>query len=117
MNVLVVGCGSIGKRHIRNLLALKIGKVAACDVNDRKCSDAEKEFSIRTYKTLEEALNGFQYDAAFICTPPRYHIEQAMQVLEADMHCFIEKPLSDSLEGIDDLIRLVTMKKKIQLFY
>lgn len=113
MKVLVVGCGSIGKRHIRNLLAMNVCDVTACDVDERKRMDTQNEFSIKTCRSMEEALKSAHYEAALISTPPRCHVEQARQALEKGMHCFIEKPLSHDLEGIDELIRLSSAQKKI----
>ncbi|MEE9214600.1 MAG: Gfo/Idh/MocA family oxidoreductase [Thermodesulfobacteriota bacterium] len=112
MKILVVGCGSIGKRHIRNLLSVNAGEIIACDINDKKLNDVKEEFSIKAFSNVEEALNINKYGAAFICTPPSYHVVQALKFLELGMHCFIEKPLSNSLEGIDDLINMANSKQK-----
>jgi predicted dehydrogenase len=113
MNILVVGCGSIGKRHIRNLISLGLGEITACDTEAKKLDTARSLFAIRGFLTIEEALLKNKYDAAFICTPPSYHVGQALQLLNHGLHCFIEKPLSNSLEKIDDLIRLADAKKKV----
>jgi predicted dehydrogenase len=112
MKILVLGCGSIGKRHIRNLLSINAGEVIACDINENKLGEAEKEFSIRGFGDLNEALRRDGYDVAFICTPPNYHVHQALRLLECGIHCFIEKPLSNDLAGVDDLINLADRKKK-----
>lgn len=112
MKILVVGCGSIGKRHIRNLISINAGEVIACDTSERKLDEVRKEFSIKAFSDIEEALNMDEYSAAFICTPPSYHVKQALKFLELGMHCFIEKPLSNSLEGIDDLINMANSKQK-----
>ena len=113
MKILIVGCGSIGKKHIRNILSLKIGEVTACDVDGRKRADAEKEFAIGVYRNLNDAMNCSRHDAAFICTPPSFHVDQALLLLNHGMHCFIEKPLSNDLAKVDDLIELADRKKKI----
>ncbi len=112
MKILVVGCGSIGKRHIRNLISINAGEVIACDTSEMKLEEVRKEYSIKAFSDIEEALNMDEYTAAFICTPPSYHVMQALKFLELGMHCFIEKPLSNSLEGIDDLIHMANSKQK-----
>ncbi len=112
MKILVVGCGSIGKRHIRNLISINAGEVIACDTSEMKLDEVRKEYSIKAFSDIEEALNMDEYTAAFICTPPSYHVMQALKFLELGMHCFIEKPLSNSLEGIDDLINMADSKQK-----
>ena len=112
MKILVVGCGSIGKRHIRNLISINAGEIIACDINDKKLDDVKEEFAIKAFSDIEEALSINKYTAAFICTPPSCHVVQALKFLELGMHCFIEKPLSNSLEGIDDLINMANSKQK-----
>ncbi len=98
MKILVVGCGSIGKRHIRNLISINAGEVIACDTSEMKLDEVRKEYSIKAFSGIEEALSINKYTAAFICTPPSYHVVQALKFLELGIHCFIEKPLSNDLE-------------------
>ena len=113
--MLVLGCGSIGKRHIRNLLSVGAGKIAACDISEKKRDEVRQEFSIEVFGDLRDALLQNRYDAAFICTPPSYHVEQARQLLANDTHCFIEKPLSNAPVGIDEIITLAESRQKIVL--
>lgn len=112
MKILVLGCGSIGKRHMRNLLSIRAGEVVACDINERKLDAVKKEFSIKGFLDLNKALPKDNYDVAFICSPPSLHVDQALQLLDHGMHCFIEKPLSNSLAGIDDLINMAEVNHK-----
>ncbi|MBI4843590.1 MAG: Gfo/Idh/MocA family oxidoreductase [Nitrospirae bacterium] len=106
MKLLVVGCGSIGKRHIRNLISMKAGSVTGCDADAEKLEYVKNELSAEGVPDLDEALRRNSYDAAFVCTPPSLHIPIAIKLLKAGLHCFIEKPLSDGLEGIDELIKI-----------
>lgn len=115
MKILVVGCGSIGKRHIRNLISINAGEIIACDTNEQKLDVVKKEFAIKAFSDVEEALNINEYTAAFICTPPSCHVMQALRFLKLGMHCFIEKPLSNNLEGIDDLMSVAESGKKAVL--
>lgn len=115
MKILVLGCGSVGKRHIRNLLSLNVGKTAVYDINEDKLNALKKEFSIDVYTDLNKALSEDTYDAALICTPPSCHVAQASLLLENGMHCFIEKPMSHNLEGIDNLIETASKKQKVAL--
>lgn len=113
MRIIVLGCGSIGKRHIRNLLSIGAGDVVVCDVDEKKLDAVQKEFSVKGYLDLGKALSKGKYDAAFICTPPSLHVGQATQLLDLGLHCFIEKPLSNSLSGIDNLINISEVNHKI----
>jgi len=46
------------------------------------------------------------FDAALICTPTDQHIPQARAAAEAGCHVFVEKPISTTLEGVQELIAL-----------
>jgi predicted dehydrogenase len=115
MKILVLGCGSVGNRHIKNLLSMNAGQVFAYDVDQRRLEKTREEFLVETLASPDEALDHGDFDAAFICTPPRLHVNQAVRLLENGIHCFIEKPLSDGLEGVDLLVDLAEKKKKTVL--
>jgi predicted dehydrogenase len=115
MNILVLGCGSIGKRHIKNLHSMNVGQLFAYDVDKHKQRTVQKEFPVETFSSLEEALDDGNVDAAFICTPPSLHVKQALKLLEHGIHCFIEKPLSNTLAGLDRLVKLADQTKKTVL--
>jgi predicted dehydrogenase len=106
MDVLVIGAGSIGRRHAANLVTLG-QRVAIHDINREALSTLCSTHGYRPIYDLDHALRNDQYTAAFICTPPHLHIPQAIQTAEAGLHLFIEKPLSNQRQGIDDLLSLV----------
>lgn len=113
MKVLVVGCGSIGERHIRNLMGLHVDEVAACDTDENRLSTIRDECSLSgAFTDLSDALDkGFE--AVLVCTPPSTHIAIAREALEYGAHVFIEKPLSNTLDGVDDLIKQASRKKRV----
>ncbi len=100
---LVVGVGSIGKRHIANLRRAGVRRIWAYDPQRERVDEAEARWGVRGFASLEDALAAGP-KAALICSPPVYHIPQALAAARAGAHLFIEKPLSASLEGVDDLI-------------
>ena len=106
LSVVLVGCGSIGKRHARILTALGIGKLHAFDTDkgQQEALIAESP-GVQGLESLDEGL-AKRPDAVFILTPPKLHIPQARAAVEAGCHVFLEKPLSDSLDGTDHLAEL-----------
>ncbi len=114
MRTLVVGCGSIGKRHIRNLKALRAGDIIAHDLRPERCREVEREYGVKAYTNLEEAL-AQKADVALICTPTSLHIPPALSAARNGCHLFIEKPLSHSLEGVDELLEVVAEKGLVTL--
>lgn len=114
MKFLVLGCGSIGKRHIRNLKNINAGEIIAYDVKLERCHDVEEHYGIRTSRDLEQSL-AQRPDVALICNPTSLHISSALIAAHNGCHLFIEKPLSHSLDGIDELIEIVDQKELVTL--
>ncbi|MGA9471848.1 MAG: aminotransferase class III-fold pyridoxal phosphate-dependent enzyme [Terriglobales bacterium] len=101
---LVVGCGSIGRRHAKNLKSLGLRHFAFCDTNPEALKQCSAEVQGELFSDYKEALQSFKPDFALICTPPVYHVEEASAALRAGSHVFIEKPLSHESAGVQVLI-------------
>lgn len=107
MNILIIGFGSIGKRHYRNLISLGYKDVAVFDPSDRAFTSFDKV--IRLEKLDADSVVFF--DVAFICSPNNRHIEQALLCARAGLHLFIEKPLSHNLKNLKLLEKTCRDKK------
>lgn len=119
IKALVVGCGSIGKRHISNLKSLGL-EVYAYDISKETREAIEKEFKIKTFDDYETALKFLSektdsINISIICTPTDKHVEVASKALDCDFHTFIEKPISNSIKGVSSLIKKAREKKLINL--
>jgi len=112
MKFLFTGCGSIGRRHIKNLKRLTDCEILAYRVRNEALGDFEKEHDIKTYHDLDEALDQ-RPDAVFITNPTSLHLSTAQKAAERGCHLFIEKPLSHTLDQVDEFIRLCNEKKLI----
>jgi predicted dehydrogenase len=112
ISMLIVGCGSIGKRHARVLAELGATDLRACDPSaEQRRALVEQVPSVKTCDSFEAALSD-RPDAVLICTPPAMHIPMAQKAIKAGCHVLTEKPLSDSSDGIDDLIALAEQHRK-----
>jgi predicted dehydrogenase len=114
MNLLVIGAGSIGRRHARNLKNLG-AKVSLFDVNADLLHTTCKTEGYIPCTNLESILKEEKPDAALVCTPSHLHIPVAQQMVQAGIDVFIEKPLSNALDGVDNLIRTVHENKCIAM--
>ena len=100
LSVLLVGCGSIGKRHARVLVRLGIKDIRVCDPNSDQVAGLLKETpQVRTVPSFEQGLEE-KPDTVFVLTPPELHVRMISQALATRCHVFCEKPLSDSLDGV-----------------
>ena len=100
--ILVVGCGSIGRRHARNLAKLGIVDVLVLDLLSVHARAVASQFGFRAVESLAEAWQQ-KPRIALIATPTDHHIPLALEAARNDCHLFIEKPLSHSLEGVEEL--------------
>jgi predicted dehydrogenase len=89
---LVIGCGSIGRRHLRNLRTLEAGELLAFDPSEERRRQAAVESGAITVASIEEGLDA-KPDACLICSPSSLHAEQAL-VAASHCHLFIEKPIA-----------------------
>lgn len=110
--VLIAGCGSIGKRHAECLNDIGIEKFVFFDPDPARSEELAKIYGGTTVSTYEDGLNS-DVDCAYILSPTHLHVEQARMALELGKHVFLEKPLSDSLEGVDELEKLATEKNLV----
>lgn len=101
--VLIVGCGSIGERHLRCLM--RVGRVqpAVCEPSPELRQRIQRDYSVPVLAGMEEALAGDTLDAAIICTPADTHVKLAMRALQRNLAVLIEKPLSTGLDRLDEL--------------
>lgn len=122
---LFIGLGGVGQRHLRNLRALRGDSVDVIAYRTRGLTqtltdklevepnaDLETKYGVRAFRSIEEALAD-KPDAAFICNPSSMHVAVARACASAGCHLFVEKPLSDSLEGLDALAKLVDDAKLV----
>lgn len=112
MKILVIGCGSIGERHIKNLENLSAGTIIASDINPDRLQSIKEKYSLDVFDDIDSAMDQ-KPDVALVCTPPPLHIPLAMKVIDHDCHVFIEKPISNTLEQVDDFLTKAKKKKRI----
>jgi len=110
LKMLVVGCGSIGRRHLKNFKSLGIENFVLCDTNEENLKAASEGLSnpVLTTDFKDALVHG--PDMAVVCTPSSMHLEMARDLVRAGVHVLIEKPLSDTLEGVSELEKLVDEK-------
>jgi predicted dehydrogenase len=102
MRFLVIGTGSIGTRHCRNLVALG-HPVLAWDADPGRREEVRGVAGVTVPGSLEDAFAA-KLDAALICTPPASHVALARRALAADLHLFIEKPIASAVADALPLI-------------
>jgi len=127
MNILIIGLGSIGQRHLRNLKLIKpkshfyaIRKKRNVPLlsNSNKAlkGDIKKKYSLEYFNSLSEIYKKkIKIHCAFVCTPSSKHIPQVIDLLNYNIPCFIEKPLGSSSKRLNELERLFKKKNVITM--
>lgn len=108
MKIAVIGAGSIGRRHLNGLNRLRteldITELRTFDANAARTAQAKEEVEeVVSAGSLADAVDGT--DLVFLCVPTASHLPlySELQDLGA-FHLFIEKPLSHSLAGCDQML-------------
>ncbi len=106
-SILVLGAGSIGKRHLRNLLGLGFAPERLSVVDPRE--DRRREVgelgipATNVFPAGDVALERRSYDGAIVATPTALHYQDALALALAGIHLMIEKPLGVDLDGFAEV--------------
>ena len=101
MKFLIAGLGSIGRRHLRNLVALGQRDIVLYRTHQSTLPDATlTDFPVET--DLELAL-AQEPDAVIISNPTALHLDVAIPAARAGCHLLLEKPISNTMERVEEL--------------
>lgn len=123
----MIGLGSIGQRHLRNIrrefgddaeiTAYRVRRLQTTfsdSMHIRENVDLEAEYNIKTFTALSDALVE-KPEICFICNVTSAHIPCALEAAKAGCHIFLEKPISDTMDGVYELEKLAE-EKNIKVF-
>jgi predicted dehydrogenase len=120
INVLIVGCGNMGTSHARAYQKLEdfniVGVVSRGPESRGRLS---KELGgVDKYGNYEEALAATKPNAVCISTYPSTHAEYAIEALEAGAHVFVEKPIAETVEDAEAVVKAAQkVGKKVVVGY
>lgn len=125
MKILMIGLGSVGQRHLRNIKRVYGDKFEIIAFRTRRLQETfsdnmqirdginlEAEYGLKVYSDLSLALQE-KPDIAYITNITSKHVNTAIICAKAGCNLFIEKPLSNSLENVEELKRIVSEKELI----
>jgi UDP-N-acetyl-2-amino-2-deoxyglucuronate dehydrogenase len=106
LTVGVIGCGEItSKRRASQFdTATNVRIRMVMDVNRDVAEDISDRFGVPYTTDQDELLSRDDIDVVYIATPHHLHTPQAIAVAEAGKHVLVEKPISTSLSGADEVI-------------
>ena len=103
----VIGCGMICRTHLDAIVNNKMAElVMVCDVKASRAKDIASKYNCRyttDYKTLLEE----EIDVVHVLTPHDSHFNLAYDVISANKHCLLEKPLTIKTSDAKQLIQKI----------
>jgi predicted dehydrogenase len=107
LRVGVVGTGALGFHHARLLRRMEGAEFSGIyDVDPARAAQVARELETVAHPSLDALLQGV--DAVSIAVPTPAHTEVGLAVLSRGIAALIEKPLADSLDGAQALVRQAT---------
>ena len=103
LKVVVIGYGSIGKRHVQNLLKIPNTEII---IYTKQKIDNQSPKKITVTNSISECIKE-KPDAVIISNVSSIHVPYAIKFAKAGIDLFVEKPLSNSLKGTKELLRIV----------
>ena len=119
--VLVIGYGSIGRRHVLNLLNYTDFKIIIFSKRKNIVKNDFKTISNDVLSNRLEISNSLDKillknpKIAFISNETSKHIAIALKLVKQGIDIFIEKPLSNSLINIQKLEKIINIKKLVSM--
>lgn len=110
VRVAVIGIGHLGRHHARILAEMPNTElVAVVDINEKVGREIAEKFAVPYYSDFRQ-LEG-KVTAVTVVVPTTLHHEVARFFLQRNVHTFIEKPITKTLEEANDLVRLAGEKQ------
>ncbi len=111
----VIGVGHLGQTHARLLKQVAAAELVGIHDTDKTKADAlAGELGVRAFTSVDELAASV--DAVSIVAPTSYHYELATRLMGEGKHCFIEKPVTVTVEEAEKICALADEKKvKVQV--
>lgn len=102
----VVGCGSIGKRHLAVIDAEERAElVAICDIEEKICKELSILYGgVKWYTSYEKMLKETDADIINIATPHGLHAEMSISAARSGKNILVEKPMALSVSDCQKMI-------------
>lgn len=110
IKILVAGAGSIGRRHIKNLIKLGVD-VSVWRRRSDLARQLEREFPITVFTDLDEAIA--RADAVVVATATDDHLFVINKAVNIGKPMFIEKPIAQSIDGLEEVGSAIKRKKLV----
>lgn len=112
LTIAFAGTGSIGQRHIRNLLAQTPDAQTIFLRADKRVDALSTDIKARVVATIDELL-ALKPDGVIISTPSSLHAQTLLPIIKANIPVFVEKPVVTTAQDIDALQKAIDDHPKL----
>ena len=103
LKVGVVGCGNMGRNHLRVLSTMSEYSLVGCfDVKGELASEQAQRYGIRAFSELDDLLSAV--DVAHVVAPSFLHREIAVSAAQHGCHVLVEKPIALNVDDAQQII-------------
>jgi len=106
INLAQVGCGYWGPNLLRNFYSLEDIQVkSVVELDNNRVNYIKRSYpNIYVTNNFNKILNDDEIDAVVVATPADTHYDLTKKILNAEKHCFVEKPLAFTKEEAGELL-------------
>jgi len=108
--ILVIGVGGMGLKHIDAFIKTQRAKIYIYDVDKALCENILNKYAELEYCDLEDSRLLKGISGVLIASPTHTHIETAFWCAQHDKSFILEKPISNNIDGVGELIELCKYK-------
>lgn len=112
LNISIIGVGHLGKIHTKLWSQNPdINLVGVFDINYEKAKEVAKEFGCKVFSSIKELTKST--DAVTIASDTKTHYKIAKSMLQSNIHCLIEKPITSTYAESKRLIKIAEENKTL----
>ena len=110
----VIGVGYLGKFHAEKYASLPhVELVGVVDTDKKRAQEVALNFKISAFNSYHDILSKNKVDAVSIVVPTSLHYRIAKDFLSQGIDVLLEKPITNTLEEADELIKEAGKKKTV----
>lgn len=105
----IIGVGYLGSLHCRILTEIKeVNFIGVYDIDEERKNKIANIYKVKAFESEEELIDNV--DAVICAVPTKHHYRVGVKVLNKNKHIFIEKPISETVEQGEELVKLSRQK-------
>lgn len=109
LSIGIIGVGHLGKLHSKMFSEINnCDFIGVFDSNQEQAELVAKEFKVKTFNSIDELLASVR--AVSIAATTTAHYEVAKKCFEKNIHVFVEKPITATIEEGEELVKLANDK-------